>query len=556
VSKRQRRRQEKRRRHSLQPTRRHLAAGAGLTIGATLGAAGTAHATDYIVDDLGNSGPGTLRQAVLDANANPGPDRILFESGLSGTIHLLTPDLDIADPVEILGPGPGTLAVTQDSSDRIAHVHPGNGESVTISGLTLHDANDDPTGFAFGGVIFSGSYNSESNLTISNSVLTGSEAQVLGGAIYVDNGTLQVDSSTISGNRAGVYGGGIYFTNTTDAAQSTISNSTIAGNTATAGDGGGVYVGNGYTQGPIVIQNSTITGNSAGNDEDDNGGGVYDFNDPPVVTIESSTIVGNSAANAGGGLFFQYGDTVLNSIIAGNSAGSFGPDLAGDNPINTAFDLIGNPSGATINELVPGSNVLGVDPQLGALASNGGPTQTMALPPTSPAVDKGSSSLGTDQRGSPRPVDGATIPNSAAAGGNGADIGAFELQDLPAAAAPKCAGKTATVFRDGLSRSFTGTNRRDVIVGTSARDTINARGGNDLVCAKGGKDSVKGRGGKDKLFGQRGKDTLRGGAKRDVLKGGAGKDKLFGQGGRDKLVGGAKNDTCVGGPGKDTTKGC
>jgi DNA-binding beta-propeller fold protein YncE len=110
----------------------------------------------------------------------------------------------------------------------------------------------------------------------------------------------------------------------------------------------------------------------------------------------------------------------------------------------------------------------------------------------------------------------------------------------PQTAAPKCNGKTATIFpRPGrLARTLSGTSKGDVIVGTGSADTIKSKGGADLVCAKGGKDKVKGGGGKDKLFGQGGKDTLIGG------------------GGGDKLVGGGGSDTCVGGGGRDTAKSC
>ena len=99
-----------------------------------------------------------------------------------------------------------------------------------------------------------------------------------------------------------------------------------------------------------------------------------------------------------------------------------------------------------MNETVPGSDILGQDPQLGALAANGGPTQTMKPAATSPVVDQGSAfGLGTDQRGLARPFDAPTIPNRS--GGDASDIGAVELQASevppvpPAAAAPGQAKK-------------------------------------------------------------------------------------------------------------------
>jgi Ca2+-binding RTX toxin-like protein len=227
-----------------------------------------------------------------------------------------------------------------------------------------------------------------------------------------------------------------------------------------------------------------------------------------------------------------------------------------------SFSLIEDP-GTGVTETVPGSNITGVDPQLGPLADNGGvyDTETQELAQTSPAVDQGSVTgfVEIDQRLEDRPFDFSSIPNSTAVGADGSDIGAFELQssDLPPpptddgggsttpttappVTPPTCKGKEATLFaRPGsLSRTLTGTNKKDVIVGTTKKDTISAKGGNDLVCAKGGKDTLKGGGGKDRLFGQGGKDLLLGGA------------------GKDLLSGGGKNDTCVGGAGRDTEKSC
>ena len=182
---------------------------------------------------------------------------------------------------------------------------------------------------------------------------------------------------------------------------------------------------------------------------------------------------------------------------------------------------------------MPGSNLLGIDPQLGPLALNGGSTRTHALPATSPVVDKGMATA-TDQRGIARPFDIAAILNGTAAGANGADIGAFELNSQLA-----CKGKPETVLGN------TGTSGPDVIVGTPAKDAIKAKGGKDLVCAGAGNDTV---------IGGAGNDTLRGEAGKDTLKGGPGKDKLFGLGGKDKLLGGGGKDKLVGGAGKDTQR--
>ncbi|MEK6278208.1 MAG: choice-of-anchor Q domain-containing protein [Actinomycetota bacterium] len=492
------------------------------------------------------------------------------------------------------------------------------GDPVTISGLTLYGADDSAirnldasltvrnaviTGNSAGN---GGGINSvNGSVTVDASTLTGNQALgSRGGAIYSENGPVTVQNSTLSGNSAADAGGGVWAEHTTPI---TVQSSALSGNHAGyVGGGAGLY------DGRLTVQSSTVTGNYLTSNNFQGGGGLY--TDNGAVTVQGSTLSGNTAADQGGAIFADnpfspstiqnstlqgnqasqggaisidnlngqafsiVGSTIagnnssggeggglypgstsssshpsfLNTIVSGNTAAN-GPDVFGT--VDAAFSLIQNPAGATINQTVAGSNLLGVDPLLGALANNGGPTQTMALPQSSPAIDKGSSSgLGDDQRGSPRPSDFQAIANSAAAGADGADIGAFELT---APAFLKCSGKNATIIpRPGLARRLTGTNKRDVIVGTSKKDTINSKGGNDLVCAKGGNDTVKGGGGKDKLLGQGGKDTLKGGGSRDTLKGGGGKDKLFGQGGKDKLVGGAKNDTCVGGAGNDTEKSC
>ena len=98
-----------------------------------------------------------------------------------------------------------------------------------------------------------------------------------------------------------------------------------------------------------------------------------------------------------------------NTIVAGNSADAGGADL--DGPIDAAFDIVGNPSGATLTETVPGSDLISVNPQLGPLGDNGGPTQTMAITATSPAVNRGAGVLATDQRGAgpPRRLPGRAV---------------------------------------------------------------------------------------------------------------------------------------------------
>ena len=181
------------------------------------------------------------------------------------------------------------------------------------------------------------------------------------------------------------------------------------------------------------LTNSTVTENSAYL-----GGGIYNRG---TTDISSSTITGNSAGAHGGGIFLFADKTLTldNSIVAENTAVQIGPDIANDNgsTISGTFNLIGDGSGQ-LSGFVDGvaGNQVGtsgnpIDPLLGPLADNGGPTQTHALLTGSPAIDAGNGSESTDQRGFARPIDLTTIAN--AIGGNSSDIGAFELQfELPA----------------------------------------------------------------------------------------------------------------------------
>lgn len=120
--------------------------------------------------------------------------------------------------------------------------------------------------------------------------------------------------------------------------------------------------------------------------------------------------------------------------------------------------MIGNGTGSTgftngVNGDQVGTAGTPIDPLLTALANNGGVTRTHAFASGSPAHDKGKAFGGVttdDQRGDPRPVDDPSVPN--AAGGNGSDIGAYELSLAPSAAGVGIAGRVMTADGVGLGR--------------------------------------------------------------------------------------------------------
>jgi hypothetical protein len=259
-----------------------------------------------------------------------------------------------------------------------------------------------------------------SNITIRNG-LSGR-----GGGILMPSGTLTLNNSTVSGNKAFPnqrqqgFGGGIY-----NAGRLTINNSTITGNTAwcgglCSGNGGGIY--NATT---LIINNTTVTGNVAGGFFFNEGGGIYNYYG--TVTMNNSTVSRNSASyraasyrGIGDNVYSKGGSVTLqNTIVAkGTSENCFGTmtsngyNLSSDNTCNF------NSRGDLNNH----------DPLLGPLQNNGGPTDTMALLPGSPALDAGNPTgctdgqgnlLKTDQRGMPRPDKEDSV---------GCDIGAYENQ--------------------------------------------------------------------------------------------------------------------------------
>jgi hypothetical protein len=255
------------------------------------------------------------------------------------------------------------------------------------------------------------------------------------GAGLQNNGTLTVNNSTFDSNVSGGQGGGI-----TNLSTLTVQNSTFSNNrTSSSGCGGGINnggtltvlsstffnnqadCGGGISGGnPYTVANSTFYNNTATGAR---GGGAL-FNNNLNIAVTNSTLSGNTASGGpGGGISLQNSSSVLNlsnTIIANSTGGDcYTPGSLG----TTKNNLISN-SGANACNLVNGTNgnKIGVNPLLNALAANGGPTQTMALQTTSPAIDAGDNATclaapvsGLDQRGQTR-FD------------LGCDIGAYETQ--------------------------------------------------------------------------------------------------------------------------------
>jgi hypothetical protein len=186
----------------------------------------------------------------------------------------------------------------------------------------------------------------------------------------------------------------------------TVNNSTLSGNSG--GDGGGIGTSNGVT---VTINNSTLAKNTAFRW----GGGISSFG--ATLAINNSTLSGNSAQTGGG---IDGTVTLQNSVVANSPSGGNCHGTMTSNGYNLSSDASCNFSG-------PG-DMNNINPMLGPLQNNGGPTQTMALLAGSPAIDAGNPSgctdnlghlLKTDQRGDPRP----NIEDT-----GGCDMGAYERQ--------------------------------------------------------------------------------------------------------------------------------
>jgi hypothetical protein len=279
-------------------------------------------------------------------------------------------------------------------------------------------------------------------LTVTGSTISKNTSGSGGGAAFVKNTTATIQDSSISTN-GGSYGGGLYLHNSTLTAQ----RCTFTGNTAT-GSGGVVEM---YPAGGnLTLENCTLTGNSAkGNALYGRGGGALNLFSPGISTIRNCTIAGNSIQSGTGGGINLYGKsvsgtlTISSTIIAKNLNGAAADDVNG--PVAAASDhnLVGvgtltGPIGISngdSNGNQVGTAASPIDPLLGTLANNGGPTQTMALLAGSPAIDKGNANgLTTDQRGAgfPRVI------------GPSADVGAFERDTVPPTASLTSAPNVTT----------------------------------------------------------------------------------------------------------------
>lgn len=364
---------------------------------------GAVEAQALIVDTPGDAGAGTLRQALLDANANgPGVDDVLI-SGF-GNILLTGVLPTLTGSTNLVGPGAGNITITRAGGapefgliSAVGPNQPSPPIHLGISGLTLSNGRD--SGANGGGAIDANQ--AELHLTEVEVINGVGTAESAGGvSLFFADGVVQ--NSTFA-NNAGTSGGALHFEGRNNRLR--VEQGTFSGNTAESG--AAVH----------VVANA------------DNGPAAQ-----AQLELLSSTLAGNTATSLGGAIFAvgRNGNpeaiaavTLRNSLLTSNgttaNAALFAPNFT-----SQGFNL----SNIALPQLNQASDLSPASAALGALANNGGPVRTLAPLGGNAALDAGITINALfDARGLPRQVDLASIANSDF--GDTSDIGAVEAQTAP-----------------------------------------------------------------------------------------------------------------------------
>ena len=326
------------------------------------------------------------------------------------------------------------------------------GQGGTATATVVNSAvTDNYAGFAGGGIFNGGGEilqgfglpnNGTASVTVVKSTVGGNVAYDSGGGIYNAgwSGTafVTLDHSTLTGNQAGNgfvgRGGGVYNAGYGGSASVAVTYCAVAGNRSVFG--GGLYDGVAGGSVVLTLANSTISGNLAAA-----GGGVWTSVDTDIVPIRgpvsaclqilNSTLSANSAEtiydrNCTSGSTLRIGSTILAASASGSTFFLNCP-FASDSVTSLGYNLSSDNAGGVLTNA---TDLINTDPMLGPLQDNGGPTFTHALLPGSPAIGEGKNFPGApyDQRGLGffRTFDDPSLPKPS--GGDGTDIGAFEVQ--------------------------------------------------------------------------------------------------------------------------------
>ncbi|MES1239990.1 MAG: CSLREA domain-containing protein [Acidobacteriota bacterium] len=314
----------------------------------------------------------SLREAVAEANRLEDVDVIEVPAGVytltrasTGENQNVGGDLDVNRPLILVGAGAGSTILDGNGTDRVLDIR----AQTEIFGVTVRNGLVEGPGAGAYARHQTLSY----NFVVRRSVISGNHARGAfgngGGLTSETSGVFAVLESTLTDNQADVRGGGLASSNW------------------------------------FWLADSTVSGNSAGLF----GGGVYyaELLSPPIW---GSTITDNQAGTAGGGIYAPLplfpsavDPHIRGSIVAGNAAPDF-PDCVG--ALSAGFNVFGAGEGCAATFDLFGTEAAPLDPRLGPLASQGGPTPAHAVLPGSPALDLAPADACTaaDQLGQPRDV--------------------------------------------------------------------------------------------------------------------------------------------------------
>jgi hypothetical protein len=369
-------------------------------IGASASSTVTIAANGFVVTTTADSGSGSLRQAILNANAIAGTDTITFDPTTFATLQTITLATtlpQITSSLVISGTGATLLRVDGNDSVQVFSIASG-AYSVTMKGLTLRRGLA-----AAGGAGLSNA--STSPVTLVGMIFENNHAEVGSGG-----GGISHQASTLR-----------------------LLNCLFVGNTADASSGGGVSCRNGGSV--VEAVNCTFSGNTASF-----GAGIHAQGSGTTIQLINCTVTHNTL-NSGGAINGNAGSTIIlgNTLSAGNAGPQ--PDLRSAGTLTSlGNNLIGNATGITglIGSDLTSTTASPLNAQLGALADNGGSTRTHALLAGSLAINAGNGALlpvdtfdlnGDTNTTEPIAFDqrGSGFPRAVGA----VDIGAYEAAPAP-----------------------------------------------------------------------------------------------------------------------------
>ena len=281
----------------------------------------SAHAATLTVTNTGDGGPGSLRQAILEANASSGADGIIFDLGPGPhTISLVEWLPPLSTDLDLRGPGADLLTIEavgdfavffagQESSE-------GPPNTVSFAGMTIANGSSPWNGGGIWGYLC--------EINVRECAFVGNQAELGGGAIGAFGAPLTVENCSFFGNSAGSEGGAISVYDTDSAV---VSNCTFVGNAARFG--GAMYSAYGAGSGLLVVESCTIRSNQAVA-----GGGIYS-----LASIRNSIVTDNNAS-AGGGIYVSGTQATIESCVLKNNAANTGGGIDNSGTLNVANSTI------------------------------------------------------------------------------------------------------------------------------------------------------------------------------------------------------------------------